>query len=93
MDQRLADIGVDMAGQAAEPGLHRIDAFAQAGEAQAVDDPFDGTDLLVRTMAIGVRNRDGRGEIAEGDMVAAGCFCACFAFILIPILPGNDHCP
>ena len=45
MDQRLADIGIGMAGQRRESGLDRIDAFATNGEAEPVDDTLDRADL------------------------------------------------
>jgi hypothetical protein len=33
MDQRLADIGIDMARQTAEPSFHGVEAFADRGKA------------------------------------------------------------
>ena len=71
MDQRLPDIGIDMAGQRSEPGLHRVDALADAGEAQTVDDPLDDADLFPGASPIGIADGDGRCIIAESDMVAA----------------------
>ena len=41
MHQRLADIGVDVAGQGRQPGLEGIDGLADAGEPEAVDDALD----------------------------------------------------
>ena len=70
MDERLADIGVDMAGQRAEPGLDRVHALADAGEAEPVDDPLDRADLLLDPGAVGIGDGDRRGQIAEGDMPA-----------------------
>jgi hypothetical protein len=52
MDQRLPDIGIDLSRQAGEPGLDRIDGFADAGEAQAVDDTFDRADLVLDALAV-----------------------------------------
>ena len=46
-DRRLADIGVDVARQAAEPGLHRVDRLGDAGEVAALDDLLDQPQLLV----------------------------------------------
>src|SRR5690606_15553402 len=58
MDERLADIGVDMTWERPEPGFDRIDALTDAGEAESVDDALDRADLLVCPMTIRVRNRD-----------------------------------
>ncbi|MNI28045.1 hypothetical protein D3C73_818080 [compost metagenome] len=71
MDERLTDVGIDMAGEASEPGFDRIDGLADAGEAEPVDDPLDDADLIFGRAAIDVGHGDGRGQIAEGDMVAA----------------------
>src|SRR3546814_1177817 len=71
MDQWLPDIGIDMAGQAQQPGFDRVHAFADAGEPQSVDDPLDDADLFVRTYTILVADRDGGGVVAERNMVAA----------------------
>ena len=46
-DRRLADIGVDMPWQAAEPGLDRIHRLNHAGEIAALDDLFDEAELFV----------------------------------------------
>ena len=46
-DRRLADIGVDMAGQRSEPGLDRVDAFAHAGEVAALNGLLDQAQALV----------------------------------------------
>ena len=69
--ERLADIGVNMAGQRAEPGLYRIDALANAGKTQSVDDPLNGAGFIVSGPGVHVDHRDGGGEIAETDMTAA----------------------
>ena len=45
--ERLAHIGIDVAGQAAEPGFDRIDALADGGEARAMDDALDRPQLFV----------------------------------------------
>src|SRR3546814_8203635 len=46
VDERLADVGVDMAWQAAEPGLDRVHRLADGGEAAAVADALRRADLL-----------------------------------------------
>ena len=71
MDDRLADIGVDMAGQRAEPGFDRVYALADGGEAETVDDALDRADLFIRPGAIRVRHGDRRRKVAEGNVIAA----------------------
>ena len=56
-DRRLADIGVDMAGQATEPGLDRVDALGDAGEVAALDDFLDQPQLLVGHARIVIPDR------------------------------------
>ena len=46
-DRRLADIGVDMARQASEPGLDGVDALGDAGEVAALDHLLDEAQLFV----------------------------------------------
>ena len=46
-DRRLPDIGVDMSGQAAEPGVDRVDRLRHRGEVAALDDLLDQSQLLV----------------------------------------------
>ena len=52
---RLAHIGVGVAGQAAEPGLDGVQGLADGDEAAAVDDALDGQQLLVGLLGIGIR--------------------------------------
>jgi hypothetical protein len=66
MDQRLPDIGIGLARQRGKPGFDRIDGLADAGEAQAIDDPFSRADLVLDAGAIRIGDGDGGGEIAEG---------------------------
>ena len=40
-----------MARQTAEPGFHGVEAFADGGEAQPVDDPLDRADLFIDARA------------------------------------------
>ena len=70
MDERLADIGIDMAGQRPEPGFHRIDAFANSGEARAMDHALDRTQLFLHDMTILVHDGDRRRQITERDVIA-----------------------
>ena len=53
---RLAHIGVGVAGQAAEPGLDRVQGLADGDEAAPVDDALDGQQLIVGLLGIGVGN-------------------------------------
>ena len=46
-DRRLADIGVDVAGERSEPRLDGVDALAHAGEVAALDGLLDQTQALV----------------------------------------------
>src|SRR3546814_11782854 len=71
VDERLADVGVDMAWQAAEPGLDRVHRLADGGEAAAVDDALHRADLLGGTRAALVPDRDRSRQLAERDMVTA----------------------
>ena len=41
MDQRLAHIGIGLAGQRRQPRFDRVDALALRREAEAIDDPLD----------------------------------------------------
>jgi len=68
---RLAHVGVGVAGQAAEPGLNRVQVLADGDEAAAVDEALDREQLLVGLLGIGIHDHDGRGQITEGDMVGA----------------------
>ncbi len=71
MDKRLADIGIGLAGQRRQPRLDRVHALADGGEAKPVDDPLDGTNLVLNTGGVGVGHGDRRGEVTEGDMITA----------------------
>ena len=70
-DRRLADIGVGLAGQGAEPGLDRVDGLDDAGEVAALDDLLDEPQLLVGDARIVVPDRDRRGDIGLADRVGA----------------------
>ena len=70
-DRRLADIGVDMARQAAEPGFDRVDRLAHAGEVAALDGLLDEPQPLVGGPRILVPDGDGGGDIGFADEVGA----------------------
>ena len=70
-DRRLADIGVDMAGQRPEPGLDRVDALDHAGEVASLDDLLDQPQLLVGDADIVVPDRDRGGDEGLPDRVGA----------------------
>ena len=69
VDDGLAHIGIEVAGQAAEPGLDRVQALADGGDAAAVDDALQAEQLLLGPGGIRIGDDDGRGQIAEGDIV------------------------
>jgi hypothetical protein len=47
-ERRLADIGVEMAGQRTEPGFDSVQGLRHAGEVAALDDLLDGFQLRFR---------------------------------------------
>ena len=68
-DGRLADIGVGVAGQTAEPCVHRVHRFDHGREIAALDDLLDKAQLLVGKARIGVRHHNRRGDIGHaGDI-------------------------
>src|SRR3546814_7508437 len=73
MDEGLADIGIDLPGERAEPVLDRVDALADAGEAEPVDDALDSADLVLDAAAVLIGDGERRRQITEGDMVATQC--------------------
>ena len=70
-DRRLADIGVNLAGQTAEPGLDRVHGLAHAGEVAALDRLFDKPQPIVGDAGVLVPDRDRRGDVAFADEVGA----------------------
>ncbi len=70
-DRRLPDIGVDMAGQGAEPGLDRVHGLIEAGEVAALNHLLDQPQLFVGGARVGVPHGDGRGDVGLADHVAA----------------------
>src|SRR3546814_3477152 len=71
VDERLADVGVDMAWQAAEPDLDRVHRLADGGGAAEVDDALHRADLLGGTRAALVPVRERSRQVAERYMVNA----------------------
>ena len=71
VDDRLPDVRVNVTGQARKPRLDRVDALADASEAQSVDDALDGANLLLDAAPALIGEGDRRGEIAERNMIAA----------------------
>jgi hypothetical protein len=68
---RLAHIGIGVAGKTAEPGPHGVQGLAYGNEAAAVDNTFDGEQLVVGLLGISVANHDRGGQIAEGHVIGA----------------------
>ena len=70
-DQRLADVGVGVAGDRRQPRLHRVETLGDGDEAVALDHPLDPAQLLVGDLGIGIAHCHGGCHIAEGDLVGA----------------------
>jgi hypothetical protein len=70
-DRRLADVGVDVARQTAEPGLDRIHRLAHAGEVASLDGLFDQAQTIVGNARVLVPDRHGRGDISLPDEIGA----------------------
>src|SRR5882757_1092325 len=70
-DRWLADIAIDMAGQAPEPSLERVDALGNAGEVATLDHLLDEPQLLVCSARILVPYRDGGGDVGLPDQLGA----------------------
>ena len=68
-DRRLADVGVDMAGQAAEPGFDGVDGFADAGEIATLNSLLDQAQFLFGGAGVFVPNRHSRSDIDFTDQV------------------------
>ncbi|WP_367273880.1 hypothetical protein [Niveispirillum sp.] len=64
VNQRLADIGIDMAGQTAQPGLYGIDPLGDDSKTQPRQHPFDSGQFIVRGLRVIVPNGDGVGQVA-----------------------------
>ena len=70
-DRRLADVGVDVAGQAAEPCLDRVHGLAHAGEVAALDGLLDQPQPILGDAGILVPDGDGRRDIGLADEIGA----------------------
>ncbi len=70
-DRRLADVGVGVAGQRPQPGLHRIDTLRHAGEVASLNDFLDLAQLLVGDAGIVVPHRHGGGNEGLPDRVGS----------------------
>src|SRR3546814_10873382 len=53
------------------PCLDRVHALPDRGEAKPGHNPLDGANLVLDTGTVAIRNRDGGGQITEGDMITA----------------------
>src|SRR3546814_12378845 len=63
MDDRLADVRANMAGQARQPRLDGADALANASEAEPVDDALDRPDFCFDAPPDGIGNNAKNGQI------------------------------
>src|SRR3546814_14324589 len=66
---RLADIGIDMAGEAPKPGLDPVHALDGAGEVAALDDLLGEPQLFGRDGGILVPDGERRGHIDRKSVV------------------------
>src|SRR3546814_8764792 len=64
-DRRLADIGINVPRQAAEPGLDGVDALDHAGEVAALDHLFDEPQALIGDARVIVPDGHGCGDIGR----------------------------
>ena len=67
--RRLADIGVDVAGETAEPRLNGVDRLAHAGEVAALHSLFDQALPFLGNPRISVPNRNGGGDVGLADKI------------------------
>ncbi len=67
----MPDIGVDVARQRAEPGVHGIDRLGHRCEVAALDDFLDQSQLLRSDARIFVPDGDGRRHIGLAGIVGA----------------------
>ncbi|KWT79668.1 hypothetical protein APY03_5068 [Variovorax sp. WDL1] len=70
-DDGLAHVGVSIAGERGQPGIHGIERFRDGDEAPTLDDALHHAQLLVCDGGVLVHDGDGRRQIAEGDLIAA----------------------
>src|SRR3546814_20871092 len=67
MDDRLADVRANMAGQARQPRLDGVDALANASEAEPVDAALDRTDFFFDAPPVGIGTGDPPRPIAKAQ--------------------------
>ena len=70
-DRRLADVGIDVAGQRAQPGIDRVDGLHHAGEVASLNDLLDQAQPFIRDARILVPDRDRGGDKGLADQVGA----------------------
>ena len=70
-DRRLADIGIKMPRQAAEPGFDRVQRFRDAGEIAALDDLFSSLEPGIGYMPVFVPDSDRRRDMGRADQIGA----------------------
>ena len=68
VQQRLADIGIGLARQRPEPGLHRVDALRHAGKPAPPDHALDGADLVLGYRCVFMPDHNRRRAVTERDM-------------------------
>src|SRR3546814_11349326 len=69
VNDRLADVGIDVAWQARQPAFDRVDALADASEPETVDGAFDGAHLLFDAGAALASDGERSWEVAEGNII------------------------
>ena len=70
-NRRLTHVGVDVAWEAAKPGLNRVHGLAHAGEVAALDRLFDKAQSIVGGGSVLVPDGDRRADVAFADEVGA----------------------
>ncbi len=70
-DRRLTHVCIDMAGQTAEPGVHRVHRLDHRREVAALDDLLDQPQFFVGKTRVGVPDRDRGGDIGHAGDVGA----------------------
>ncbi len=70
-DDGLAHVGVGVARHRRQPRLHRIEGFGDGHEAPALNHALHLAQLLVGRVGIAIEHSHGRGDEAEGDLIAA----------------------
>ena len=70
-NRRLADVGIDVAGQRAQPGIDGVDGLHHAGEVASLNDLLDQAQPFVRDARILVPDRDRGGDKCLSDQIGA----------------------